>query len=144
MITCINKLSLTHSGYLLGGLCPALLLFQLMPGWLKSPMNTIVCKHEASSRWRLHLLFDQASSSRHLMVSPILVCPLNITRKLLTGLSPARGQSSTHSIHSSVQHYLSHLQILLFLKGMNPANCNIPVMQAIAPHCQNPNKVISL
>lgn len=45
--SCIRKLSSTHCRNLLDYMCLAALLLQKIPGWLKSPMRTGACHHEA-------------------------------------------------------------------------------------------------
>ncbi|KAK4818603.1 hypothetical protein QYF61_015465, partial [Mycteria americana] len=66
-ITWVKKLSSMHSRSLLDCLQLAVLLFQQMLGWLKSPSRTRACEREASCSWR-----KKASSVALLIRQPVI------------------------------------------------------------------------
>lgn len=80
-----------HSRNSLGGLCPAVLLSQQLPGWFKSQ----TCKHDTSPSC-LQLLPNQMICSQHPPQLLTLVCPLIPTLMIPACSSPLPGHSYRH------------------------------------------------
>ena len=143
-----GKLSSTHSRNLHSFWCPAVLFFQHIPEWLKSPMRTMFCECEAA-----HICLQRASSTRSswsggLQQTSTTIAPspaflLTLTHKLSVSSSSVPKWSSMDSSWLLMQKATTS-PLTVFPKELIPVHSYIPVMRAIPPHLSDANDIIAL
>lgn len=120
-----------HSRNLLVCLCPAVLHFQQLSGWLKPPRGPGPVKMRLLPVfWRRHhLLPDPAVCGRHTITSPMFICPLILTHMFSTGSTSIWGRAPCipTALSYNRQHLLLPFQPVLPKKPTS-THCSTPAV----------------